>query len=172
MLASSGLSPASAWSRVNAARATAHSMLSVGERHGVDVLAGLRQMGIRGGVAQEAGVEYARTMLKGVALGAPPPHTPIPYRSLPEEVTLRDMDTALRILGSVQPVGPDSLPSVALLDSLVLSAHQRRIQLREDPQDTIRHAERAARLDRWMMDTYRQLPNPGLAAGLRKALGL
>jgi hypothetical protein len=44
--------------------------------------------------------------------------------------------------------------------------------LNEDPQDTIRDAEKAANLDRWMRDSLNRLPNQGLAEGLRKRLGL
>lgn len=172
VLASSGISPQSAGERVDAAKDTTRNTMAVGERHGVSMLEGLRQLGVPGKVAQEAGVDYSRAAMKHIALGTASPYQPVPYRLLPRRITARDMDTAMRIVGVVQPPGMESVPSVDFLDNLVQTAFHRRVQLNEDPQETIRDAERAANLDRWMRNSFNQLPNPALAEGLRKRLGL
>lgn len=172
VLASSGISPESAGERVDAAKNTTLNSMAVGERHGVSMLEGLRQLGVPGKVAQDAGVDYSRATMKRIAFGTASPYQPVPSRLLPRRITARDMDTAMQIVGSVRPLGTESVPSVDYLDNLVQTAFHRRVQLNEDPQDTIRDAERAANLDRWMRDSFNRLPNPGLAEGLRKRLEL
>jgi len=94
---------------------------------------------------------------------------PKPYTSLPREISARDMDTALQVVG---PVGTGNVPSVGFLDNLVQTAYHRRIQLNEDPQQTISEAGRAGSLDEWMKASYKSLPNQGLAEDLRRGLGL
>ena len=169
VLASSGISPENAMDRTEAGRLTARNMSVVGENRGVDMLQGLRELGVPGRVAQQAAVDYNRAMIRQMSLGTPSPFVPKPYTSLPREITARDMDTALQVVG---PVGTGNVPSVGFLDNLVQTAYHRRIQLNEDPQQTIREAGRAGSLDEWMKASYKSLPNQGLAEDLRRGLGL
>lgn len=172
VLASSGISPVSAGQRVDAAKMTALNAMAAGDRHGANMLEGLRQLGVPGRVAQEAGVDYSRAAIRQMAFGTQSPFRPLPHNLLPRQITARDMDTAMQIVANARPPGMDDVPTVDFLDNLVQTTFHRRVQLNEDPQDTIRDAEKAANLDRWMRDSLNRLPNQGLAEGLRKRLGL
>jgi hypothetical protein len=166
------LSMEDATSRLTAAKGTVGNAMAVGERHKVDMLAGMRQVGVPGRNAQEAGVSYSRAAIKQVAFGDPSPFRPAPYTLLPKQITARDMDTAIQIVAHTRPIGAEGIPSVELLDNLVQTSFQRRIQLNEDPRDTIGDAAKAAGLEQWMRGSAQRLPDKGLAAGLLERLGL
>lgn len=157
--------------RASAAGETFGRMMGVGERHGVDMLGGMRQMGVAGRSAQGAIEDYGRASIKNLAFGSGSPYSPIPYTQLPNQMTVRDLDTGARIMSRADP-GYAGVPSVEFLDSLAMTAYQRRVQLNEDPNRTINDASRAANLDSWMRQSFNQLPDKGMAGGLKELLGL
>jgi hypothetical protein len=75
-------------------------------------------------------------------------------------------------MAHTKPIGAEGVPSVDFLDNLVQTAFHRRVQLSEDPRDTVSDAGRAESLDDWMRGSFDGLPDKGLAAGLRERLGL
>ena len=138
------------------------NLMAVGEKHGVDMRVGLRQLGIGGTDAQAAGVAYARASMRETSFGVPSPfRNPMPARSLPDGMTARDLDTARQIVGAVRPHELRSAPSVEFLDNLVQTAFHRRTQLSEDPRRTVEDGTQATDLDRWMRETYNNLPDRG-----------
>ena len=171
-LGSRGISPDDAQQRVDVGREVTHNLATLGERYGVDMRAGLAQLGVRGTNAQGAGEAYARASILETAFSVPSPFSPVAARGLAQEVTARDLDTARVIVSQVRPDGLRSAPSVGFLDSLVQTAHLRRTQLGEDPGTTVGEACQAASLQEWMRETYLSLPNRGAADRLREGLGL
>ena len=173
VLGASGVSPDDALQRLEVGRQLSQNLVAVGERHGVDMREGLQQLGIRGTDAQAAGAAYVRASMRETALGITSPfRNPVPARSLPRQVTARDLETARQIVSAVRPHGLQRAPSVEFLDNLVQTAFLRRAQLNEDPRLTAEDASRAMDLDRWMGETYRSLPDRESADGLRRGLGL
>lgn len=159
-----------AMQRVSGAEGVAGRLMEVGQKHGVDTLAGLRQMGMEGRDAQAALIEYNRDVLKNLAFGGGWPHRAVPFRQLPNEMTMRDLYTTGRILRVSDP-GYAGVPSVEFLDRLAQTVQQRRVQLDEDPHRTIEAAGRASDLEKWMQDSYARLPDKDAASGLKAALG-
>lgn len=173
ILGASGISPEDASHRLEVGRQLNQNLMAVGEKHGVDMRVGLRQLGIGGTDAQAAGVAYARASMRETSFGVPSPfRNPVPARSLPNGMTARDLDTARQIVGAVRPHELRSAPSVEFLDNLVQTAFHRRTQLSEDPRQTVEDGTQATDLDRWMRVTYNNLPDRGRADGLRRGLGL
>ena len=173
ILGASGISPEDASHRLEVGRQLNQNLMAVGEKHGVDMRVGLRQLGIGGTDAQAAGVAYARASMRETSFGVPSPfRNPVPARSLPNGMTARDLDTARQIVGAVRPHELRSAPSVEFLDNLVQTAFHRRTQLSEDPRRTVEDGTQATDLDRWMKVTYNNLPDRGRAGGLRRGLGL
>jgi len=173
VLGASGISPEDASHRLEVGRQLNQNLMAVGEKHGVDMRAGLRQLGVGGTDAQAAGVAYARASMRETSFGVPSPfQNPMPARSLPTGMTARDLDTARQIVGAVRPHELRSAPSVEFLDNLVQTAFHRRTQLSEDPRRTVEDGTQATDLDRWMRETYNNLPDRGRADGLRRGLGV
>jgi len=173
VLGARGISPEDASHRLEVGRQLNQNLMAVGDKHGVDMRMGLRQLGIGGTDAQAAGVAYARASMRETSFGVPSPfRNPVPARSLPDGMTARDLDTARQIVSTVRPHELRSAPSVEFLDNLVQTAFHRRTQLREDPRRTVEDGTQATDLDRWMRETYNNLPDRGRADGLRRGLGV
>ncbi|MBM3123089.1 MAG: hypothetical protein FJZ97_13035, partial [Chloroflexi bacterium] len=146
-----------AMDRVSAAEGVAGRLMEIGQKHGVDTLGGLRQMGLRGRDAQAALIEYNRAVLRNLSFGGGWPYKAVPFGQLPKEMTMRDLYTAGRILRASDP-GYVGVPSIEFLDQLAQTVHQRRVQLHEDPHTTIEAAGKASDLQHWMRDSYSFLP--------------
>jgi len=170
-LGSMGVPMSGAEARVSASQEVYGRLMTVGQEHNVDMLGGMRQMGVQGPNAQEAVTSFVREGIRQMSFGGETPFRPVHYSGLPRQMTARDLDTAAKIMtqaGTGNPV----VPSSEFIDSLAQTAFHRRVQLSEDPNRTIREASQAANLQQWMVESYARLPDKGLADGLKTRLGL
>jgi hypothetical protein len=168
--ASTDLSADEASMRLDYGMQFSQNMMKVADKRGVDMRAGFRQLGYTGSNLRLAQDGYARMSISQAAFGKDSTYkNPVPMRNLPDNFNAVDMDAARQILTSHQPSQP---PTADLFDAVAEAAYQRRIQLKEPPGRIVHEAERASDVTQWMVDSYNQLPDRGLAEDLRKGLGL
>jgi hypothetical protein len=173
VLASTGIAPEDASMRLDYGMQFSRNLMGVAEKHGIDMQAGLRQLGFPGTNAQNAGTGYARSSISQAAFGhASPYKNPVPWRNLPQEFTAVDLDVSRQILSSARQHSYSHAPSESMIDNVAQVAYQRRIQLNEAPYSIVNEATKAPDLNLWMRDSYNNLPDRSLAEDLRKGLGL
>ena len=173
VLASTGIAPEDASMRLDYGTQFSRNLMGVAEKHGIDMQAGLRQLGYPGTNAQNAGTGYARSSISQAAFGhASPYKNPVPWRNLPQEFTAVDLDVSRQILSSARQHSYSHAPSEIMIDNVAQVAYQRRIQLNEAPYSIVNEATKAPDLNLWMRDSYNNLPDRSLAEDLRKGLGL
>jgi hypothetical protein len=149
------------------------NMMKVADKRGLDMRAGFRQLGYPGTNVQNAGTGFARVSISQAAFGRGSSYrSPAPWRNLPESFTAVDLDAARQILSTGPATNYSQPPSENLFDRVAETAYQRRIQLNEAPHRIVHDAGRVSDVDRWMKDSYNQLPDHSLAEDLRKGLGL
>ncbi len=173
VLASTGIAPEDASMRLDYGMKFSRNLVGVAEKHGIDMQAGLRQLGFPGTNAQNAGTGYARSSISQAAFGhASPYKNPVPWRNLPQEFTAVDLDVSRQILSSARQHSFSHAPSESMIDNVAQVAYQRRIQLNDAPYRIVNEATKAPDLNLWMRDSYNNLPDRSLAEDLRKGLGL
>lgn len=173
MLASTGIAPDEAHMRLEYGTQFSRNVMNVAEERGLDMRNGLRHLGYRGAIAQNAGGGYARTSISQAAFGhASPNKNPVPWRNLPQEFTAVDLDVARQILSSAPQRNFNHPPTENTIDNVAQVAYQRRIQLNEAPHNIVNEAAKATDLNQWMTDSYYNLPDRSLAEDLRKGIGL
>ena len=173
VLASTGIAPDEAHMRLEYGLQFSRNVMNVAEERGLDMRDGLRHLGYRGAIAQNAGGGYARTSISQAAFGhASPNKNPVPWRNLPQEFTAVDLDVARQILSSAPGRNFSHPPTESTIDNVAQVAYQRRIQLNEAPHSIVNEAAKASDLNQWMTDSYNNLPDRSLAEDLRKGIGL
>lgn len=173
VLASTGIAPEDASMRLDYGLQFSRNIMNVAEKNGLDMQAGLRQLGFPGTNAQNAGTGYARSSISQAAFGhASPYKNPVPWRNLPQEFTAVDLDVSRQILSSARQHSYSHAPSESMIDNVAQVAYQRRIQLNEAPYSIVNEATKAPDLNLWMRNSYNNLPDRSLAEDLRKGLGL